>query len=93
VRGGEMEWLAHDANERFPVHTFTPERLKDMFETAGFEVIDLFGKTVLPFKKLEPLFEDDEKAERLLALEKKLCRIPSAMGRASHLQITARLAR
>ena len=93
VRGGEMEWLAHDANERFPVHTFTPEKLKDMFETAGFEVLDLFGKTVLPFKKLEPLFEDDAKAERLLALEKKLCRIPSAMGRASHLQITARTAK
>jgi ubiquinone/menaquinone biosynthesis C-methylase UbiE len=28
LRGGEMEWLARDAAERFPVHTFTAERLR-----------------------------------------------------------------
>ena len=90
LKTGEMEWLANDPSERFPVHTFTPERLRTMFEHAGFEVLDIFGKTALPFKKLETLFEDDAAAERLMALEKKLCRLPSAMGRASHLQIAAR---
>jgi ubiquinone/menaquinone biosynthesis C-methylase UbiE len=90
LRTGEMEWLARDANERFPVHVFTPEELREMFERAGFEILDLFGKTVLPFKKLEHLFDDERKTEKILQLEKKLCRIPSAMGRASHLQITAR---
>jgi len=90
VKSGEMEWLARDEAERFPVHTFTPESLRAMFETAGYEVLDLFGKTVLPMKKLEPLLEDPQNAERILVIEKKLCRVPSAMGRASHLQITAR---
>ncbi|HYG77200.1 MAG TPA: methyltransferase domain-containing protein [Planctomycetota bacterium] len=90
VKGGEMEWLARDEAERFPVHTYTPESLRAMFENAGFEVLDLFGKTVLPLKKLEPLMNDPANLERIHALEKKLCRIPSAMGRASHLQITAR---
>ena len=90
LKSGDMEWLAREEDERFPVHTFTPERLRTLFEKAGFEVLDIYGKTVLPFKKLEPLFENDEYAERLMALEKKLCRIPSAMGRASHLQIAAR---
>jgi ubiquinone/menaquinone biosynthesis C-methylase UbiE len=88
---GEMEWLAHEREERFTVHTFTAEELRGLLESAGFEVLDLFGKTVLPFKKLEPLFEDPAAADQVLALEKKLCRKPSALGLASHLQFTARL--
>lgn len=90
LKTGDMEWLAREEDERFPVHTFTPERLRTLFENAGFEVLDMYGKTVLPLKKLEALMENEECAERILALEKKLCRIPSAMGRASHLQIAVR---
>jgi ubiquinone/menaquinone biosynthesis C-methylase UbiE len=90
LKTGYMEWLAHDVEERFPVHTFTPEKLREMFDNAGMEILDLYGKTVLPLKKFEAQIQDESGAERLLALEKKLCRIPSAMGRASHLQITAR---
>jgi len=87
----EMEWLAHDRAERFTVHTFTAEGLRELLAQAGFEVLDLFGKTVLPFKKLEPLFEDRAAVQQLLALEKKLCRKPSALGLASHLQFAARV--
>jgi ubiquinone/menaquinone biosynthesis C-methylase UbiE len=90
LKRGRMEWLAHEAAERFPIHTFTAEGLREMFAGAGFDVLDLFGKTVLPFKKLQPLLEDEQAAQRIMALEKKLCRLPSALGRASHLQITAR---
>ena len=90
VRGGRMEWLAHDPSERFPVHTFSAESLRDDLERAGFEVLDIFGKTVLPFKKLEEHWGDPKKAERLLELEKRLCRKPSALGLASHLQFAAR---
>ena len=90
ARSGEMEWLAHDRAERFPVHTFTLEELRAAFEKAGFQVLDVFGKTVLPLKLLEPLLADPRLRERIAALEKKLCRLPSAMGRASHLQLAAR---
>jgi len=90
LQRGEMEWLTLDAAERFPIHTFTAEGLRALFSKAGFEVLDLFGKTVLPLKKLEALLGDETSAPRLMALEKKLCRLPSALGRASHLQITAR---
>lgn len=90
ITKGEMEWLAHDAAERFPVHTFTAEDLRKTFESAGFAVLDVFGKTVLPLKKLENFLEDRQQAELLMALEKKLCRVPSALGRASHLQIAAK---
>jgi ubiquinone/menaquinone biosynthesis C-methylase UbiE len=91
LRRGEMEWLAHEQDERFTVHTFTVEGLRELLDQAGFEVLDIFGKTVLPFKKLEPLFDDPEATRKILALEKKLCRKPSAMGLASHLQFAARL--
>ncbi len=91
VQRREMEWLAHEQAERFPVHTFSAEDLRALLDDAGFEVLDLFGKTVLPFKKLEVLLEAPEQAERILALEKSLCRRPSALGLASHLQVAARL--
>jgi SAM-dependent methyltransferase len=88
---GEMEWLANDPSERFPVHTFTAESLRALLEKAGLEVLDIFGKTVLPFKKLEALFQDPKETDRILALEKKLCRKASALGLASHLQFAAKL--
>lgn len=91
VRRREMEWLAHAQAERFPVHTFSAEDLRALLDDCGFEVLDLFGKTVLPFKKLEALLEAPEHLERILALEKSLCRRPSALGLASHLQFAARL--
>lgn len=90
VKRGEMEWLARDQAERFAVHTFTPESLSALLAHAGYEVLDLFGKTVLPFKLLEARFADRTQAERILALEKKLCRQASALGLASHLQFAAR---
>lgn len=90
LKRGEMEWLARDSEERFPVHTFTPESLREMFDKGGFDVLDIVGKTILPMKKLEALFEEECDVERIVALEKKLCRLPSALGRASHLQIAAR---
>jgi len=90
VQRGEMEWLAREREERFTVHTFTVETLRETLERAGYEVLDLFGKTVLPFKKLEPLFQNRTAARKVLALEKKLCRKASALGLASHLQVAAR---
>ena len=65
VKRGEMEWLAREEAERFPVHTFTPESLREMFEKGGFEVLDIVGKTVLPMKKLEAMFEDERDAQRI----------------------------
>ena len=87
---GEMEWLAREREERFTVHTFTVEGLRELLERSGFEVLDLFGKTVLPFKKLEAHFESPETTRKILAMEKKLCRKPSALGLASHLQFAAK---
>ena len=56
---------------------------------AGFE-----SSLVLPclrrIQEERGYIADDDIAECIMALEKKLCRLPSAMGRASYLQIAAR---
>ncbi len=90
IENGKVKWLANRREERFPVQTFTVEELSQLLDRCGFEVRDLLGKTVLPLKELEPLLEQEDCVRRILELEKKLCRLPSALGRASHLQFTAR---
>src|SRR5688500_14822505 len=47
LRTGRTRWVTGDAAEQFQLHTFTPSELRKLFERAGFEVIQLAGKTVL----------------------------------------------
>jgi ubiquinone/menaquinone biosynthesis C-methylase UbiE len=90
VRTSRTHWLTDEVKEQFELHTFTPATLRTMFEQAGFEVLSLVGKTILPVRKNPELLEDPQAMERLLRLEHDLSRDPSAAGRASHLQVTAR---
>ncbi|MGA2501416.1 MAG: methyltransferase domain-containing protein, partial [Tepidisphaeraceae bacterium] len=86
VRTSRTHWLTDEAKEQFELHTFTPTTLRIMFEQAGFEVISLVGKTILPVRKNKELLEDPREMERLLRLEHDLSRDPFAAARASHLQ-------
>ena len=90
VRSSRTHWLTAEAKEQFELHTFTPTTLRVMFEQAGFEVLSLVGKTILPVRKNKELLEDPQAMERLLRLEHDLARDPFAAARASHLQITAK---
>ncbi len=90
VRTSRTHWLTEEAKERFELHTFTPATLRGLFAAAGFEVISIVGKTVLPVRKHRGLLEQPGAMERLLRLEQELWRDPDAAARASHLQILAR---
>jgi ubiquinone/menaquinone biosynthesis C-methylase UbiE len=90
LRTGRTHWLTADAGERFPLRTYTPAQAEKLFTRAGFEVVDLVGKTVLPMRYYRGLLENASNRRALAALEKKLCRDPAAVGRAPHLQIAAR---
>ncbi len=90
VRSSRTHWLTDEVKEQFELHTFTPTTLRSMFEQAGFEVLSLVGKTILPVRKNKELLEDPQALDRLLRLEHDLARDPFAAARASHLQITAR---
>ena len=91
VRTGRTNWLTADERERFELTTFTPLSLRKLFERAGFEVVEVAGKTIIPVRQNKYLIEQQEDAvRRLLALEEELARDPASAARAGHLQIVAR---
>jgi len=87
---GRTHWLTRDAAEQFPIHTYSPEQLVKLLERAGFEVIDLVGKTVLPMRLYRQWLDESDARRAWMRIEKRLWREPSAIGRAAHLQMVAR---
>jgi ubiquinone/menaquinone biosynthesis C-methylase UbiE len=90
IRTSRTHWLTAEQKEQFELHTFTPHTLRNLFEKAGFEVLFLSGKTILPVRKNKALLEKEGAFDRLLKLEMELAKDPSSAARAGHLQITAR---
>jgi ubiquinone/menaquinone biosynthesis C-methylase UbiE len=90
VRSGKTNWLTNEERERFELTTFTPASLRKLFEKAGFEVVSLVGKTILPVRQNKRLLERADSVERLLRMEEELGRDPAAAAVAGHLQITVR---
>jgi ubiquinone/menaquinone biosynthesis C-methylase UbiE len=90
LKTGRTRWLTPDEQERFELTTFTPGTLRRMFERAGFEVIEVVGKTVLPIRKHKEILSNFSTLQKLLELEQELARDPSTAAAAAHLQITAR---
>lgn len=92
VRTGRTQWLTRDEQERFELQTFTPDSLRKLFEHAGFTVLQLTGKTILPVRKNKAMLERPGAIERLMRLEHELAKDSASAGRASHLQIVAQKA-
>jgi ubiquinone/menaquinone biosynthesis C-methylase UbiE len=90
VKTSRTHWLTQDAREQFELHTFTPLTLTKLFESVGFEVIEVIGKSIIPIRQNRKLIESDRAIERLLKIEQQLAKDPSAAACAGHLQITAR---
>jgi ubiquinone/menaquinone biosynthesis C-methylase UbiE len=90
VHTGRTNWLTADERERFELTTFTPASLRRLFERAGFEVLDVVGKTVIPVRQNKHLFTHPGAVERLLKLEVEAAKDPASAGRAGHLQVVAR---
>jgi SAM-dependent methyltransferase len=90
LQTGRTQWLTNDDREKFDLTTFTPASLRKLFERAGFEVLDVIGKTILPVRDNKRLLEPPDAVERLLRLEQDLARDPAAAATAGHLQVTAR---
>jgi SAM-dependent methyltransferase len=90
VKTGKTNWLTAEERERFELTTFTPASLRKLFEKAGFEVLNVAGKTILPVRQNKRLLEQPGSVERLLRMEEELSRDPAAAAVAGHLQIVAR---
>jgi ubiquinone/menaquinone biosynthesis C-methylase UbiE len=92
LRTGRTRWLTRDRQERFEIHTYTPGQLRKLLTSTGFETMDLIGKTVLPLRHYRHLLAEPVTRRRWARIEKTLWRDDAALGRASHLQVVARLA-
>jgi SAM-dependent methyltransferase len=90
IRSSRTHWLTAEQREQFELHMFTPDTLRKVFEKAGFEVLFVAGKTILPIRKNQGILEQPGAMERLLRMEQELAKDASSAARASHLQITAR---
>jgi SAM-dependent methyltransferase len=90
LKTGKTHWLTAEEKEQFELTTFTPHTLRRLFERAGFEVLGLIGKTVVPVRQNKRLLEQPGAVERLLRLEEELQKDATTAGRAGHLQITAK---
>lgn len=90
VQTSRTHWLTAEESERFELKTFTPTTLRKLFESAGFEVLQISGKTIIPIRQNKMLLSKPDAEERLLRLEQHLSKDPSAAARAGHLQIIAK---
>ncbi len=90
IKTGRTHWLTNAKAEQFELHTQTPKQLGKLLSSAGFEVVELLGKTVLPLRRYRAFLEDKVQFRKLLALEKKLARDSDAVSRAAHFQFAAR---
>jgi SAM-dependent methyltransferase len=90
VKTGKTNWLTADERERFELTTFTPLSLQRLFERAGFEVLEIVGKPIVPVRQNKKLLEAPAAVERLLQIEADLRKDPASAARAAHLQITAK---
>ena len=90
LRDGRTHWLTRDRDERFPIITASPSELEDLVAAAGFTLLDMMGKTVLPMRQHRQLLHDSAARRRWARIEKLLCRRVEAMGRAPHLQFACR---
>ena len=90
VRTGRTTWLTQDERERFELTTFTPASLRRLFERAGFEVVAVAGKPIVPVRQNKHLLTHPGAVERLVRMEEELSKDPAAAARAGHLQIVAR---
>ncbi|HEX4055908.1 MAG TPA: class I SAM-dependent methyltransferase [Tepidisphaeraceae bacterium] len=90
LKTGKTQWLTADERERFQLTAFTPGELHRLFHRAGFEIVKLIGKTILPIREYKHLLKDDSAFDRLLRMEMELSKDSTAAAKASHLQIVAR---
>ncbi len=91
LRDGKMHWLTKGVDERFPITAFSPAEVRNLVEAAGFQVLEMVGKTVLPMRHHRDLLSNPADRRAWASIERRLCRDPAAMGRASHLQVACRV--
>src|SRR5438270_3757983 len=63
IQTGRTQWLTADERERFELTMFTPASLRKLFERAGFDVIHVIGKTIIPVRQNKLLLSKPDAVE------------------------------
>jgi SAM-dependent methyltransferase len=87
---GEVEMPTGKEEFTYTVHAFTPEELRDLFESNGLQVERIIGKPVIVPRLSFYKSEDPEVQEWLYNLELKYNDDPAFYSRAGHLEIVGR---
>ena len=82
-----MSYLSH-----YVIHAFTPEELRDLFESNGLSVESLIGKTVIAQRLSWSKSEDPAVQQLLLELETGYNSDPAYLPWAGHMEIAGRKA-
>jgi ubiquinone/menaquinone biosynthesis C-methylase UbiE len=90
VADGMVVPPASPSGVRFPVHAFTPEELRRLFEATGLEVLRILGKPVIAHRLACSRSTDPEVQRRLLELELRYCDDPAFYPWGGHLEIVGR---
>lgn len=89
-KDGETNWLTEHDDERFRIHMFWPDELRALFESRGFEVLELLPKMCVVRDRDSRWFADPELRRAIVALELKAEKQSGALGRAAHLEVVVR---
>lgn len=87
---GRTQWLSHEKDERFDIQTFMPADLKSLLEQGKFQVLEMYGKPILPIRNYLEDWPENFVLTQMLRQELKLSRHPETMGMGNHLEFIAR---
>ncbi len=89
LRTGWSHWLTEQQEEQFDVKFFSPQEIQNLFIEAGFTVLSIMGKTMIPWRRYPKLLEDTNLFDQICKIEFSLNQEASLLGSASHIEIVA----
>ncbi len=87
---GRTHWLTGNADERYPLFTFTTEGIRSLCRQQELELLSMIGKTVLPWRRFAALLGEPAQRRLALRIEESLHAEATMLGRAAHLEFIAR---
>jgi len=89
LKKGKTFWLSKEKENRFPIQTFLPGKLKKMIEKAGFQLVHFYSKPIIDIKNYLEDLDERFISNELLKHELKLQKEPELQGVGNHLEFIA----
>lgn len=83
---GWSTWITEAEHEQFQVKFFSPDEIQELFCSAGFTVLSMMGKTVIPWRRYPTILDNKEQLDQIVKLELSLNQEPHLLGSSAHLE-------